>query len=244
MTSSAIETYDLLAALFCLPGEFQQDPDVDEALLSELRDGSARVHTIEALRCIINILLEDDVSRSLALHVRLPFATSGGQTVKLHLAQPAWLERKPFGKLSEELRVSLESGPGQEDPSALVMAAVEFLKENGPAYMPMASSRCEADVKIQRQPTDPLVYVRLPCLKDVQNLTIHSSRIWMHLPSLSTRSKRQDLVDYASSYGITGIVSAGKPGLLILEGPSASAVESYLSFIKTHSWADIPAGRL
>lgn len=66
----------------------------------------------------------------------------------------------------------------------------------------------------------------------------------MHLPSLSTRSKRQDLVNYASSYDITGIVSAGKPGLLILEGPSVSAVEAYLSYIKTHSWADIPAGEL
>lgn len=68
------------------------------------------------------------------------------------------------------------------------------------------------------------------------------SRIWMHLPSLSTRSKRQDLVDYASTYGITGIVCAGKPGLLILEAPNPNKVESYLSFIKTHSWADIPAG--
>ena len=65
----------------------------------------------------------------------------------------------------------------------------------------------------------------------------------MHLPSLSTRSKRQDLVSYAASYEITGIVSAGKPGLLILEGPSANVIELYLSYIKTHSWADVPAGQ-
>lgn len=64
----------------------------------------------------------------------------------------------------------------------------------------------------------------------------------MHLPSLSTRSKRQDLVDYGPSYGITGVVSAGKPALLVLEGPSVNAIESYLSFIKTQSWADIPPG--
>lgn len=63
----------------------------------------------------------------------------------------------------------------------------------------------------------------------------------MHLPSLSTKSKRNDLVTYAPSYSITGIVHAGKPGLLILEAPSATAVESYLSDIKTYSWADIPS---
>ena len=191
MASSAIETYDLLAALFCLPGEFQQDPDVDEAFLSEFRDGNTTIHAPEALRCTINILLEDDASRSLALHVRLPFASSGGKTVKLHLAQPAWLERKPFDKLSEELRVSLQGGPGQEDPSALVMAAVEFLKENGPAYLPSASSRCEADVKVQRQPTDPLVYVRLPCPKDVQNLIIiQAGSGCIYLPYLHDPSAR------------------------------------------------------
>lgn len=73
------------------------------------------------------------------------------------------------------------------------------------------------------------------------NLPI-TSRIWMHLPSLSSKSKRQDLVDYAPSYGITGIVSSGKPGMLILEAPSPNDVEEYLSYIKRHSWADIPAG--
>lgn len=67
------------------------------------------------------------------------------------------------------------------------------------------------------------------------------SRIWMHLPSLSTKSKRNDLVTYAPSYSITGIVHAGKPGLLILEAPSASDIEAYLSHIKTYSWADIPS---
>ena len=64
----------------------------------------------------------------------------------------------------------------------------------------------------------------------------------MHLPSLSSKDKRRDLVTHASSYGITGIVSSGKPGLLILEAASVGRVEAYMSYIKTRSWADIPSG--
>jgi hypothetical protein len=63
----------------------------------------------------------------------------------------------------------------------------------------------------------------------------------MHLPSLSTKSKRDDLVTYAPNYSITGIVHAGKPALLVLEAPTVQDVESYLSDIKTYSWADIPS---
>ena len=62
----------------------------------------------------------------------------------------------------------------------------------------------------------------------------------MHLPSLSTRTKRDDLVQYAPQYGITGIVCAGKPGVIILEASRVSDIETYLAFIKKHSWADIP----
>lgn len=63
----------------------------------------------------------------------------------------------------------------------------------------------------------------------------------MHLPSLSTKSKRDDLVSYAPNYSITGIVHAGKPALVILEAPTSNDVEAYLSDIKTYSWADIPS---
>jgi hypothetical protein len=65
-------------------------------------------------------------------------------------------------------------------------------------------------------------------------------RVWFYFPSLSTRKKRDDMVNLAPAYGLTGFVLAGKPGVLCLEGTS-SDVDSYMSFIKTHSWGDIPS---
>ncbi|KAF4156948.1 hypothetical protein CNMCM6069_006244 [Aspergillus lentulus] len=65
-------------------------------------------------------------------------------------------------------------------------------------------------------------------------------RVWFYFPSLSTREKRNDLVNHAPDYSLTGFVLAGKPGVLCLEGASAD-IDAYMSFIKTHSWGDIPS---
>jgi hypothetical protein len=67
------------------------------------------------------------------------------------------------------------------------------------------------------------------------------TRAWFYFPSISTRSKRDDLITNAPHYHLTGFLLAGKPGILCLEGSSRS-VDEYMSFIKTVSWGDIPAG--
>lgn len=48
------------------------------------------------------------------------------------------------------------------------------------------------------------------------------------------------MVNLAPGYALTGFVLAGKPGVLCLEGASPD-IDSYMSFIKTHSWGDIPS---
>ncbi|KAG0140979.1 hypothetical protein CROQUDRAFT_664422 [Cronartium quercuum f. sp. fusiforme G11] len=68
------------------------------------------------------------------------------------------------------------------------------------------------------------------------------TRAWFRFPSLSTKSKRTDLVQLASKYSMTGFVLAGKPAYLALEADSnrVNDIEEYWSEIKTVSWADIP----
>lgn len=69
---------------------------------------------------------------------------------------------------------------------------------------------------------------------------IELSRVWFYFPSISTRAKRDDIVNYAPGYGLTGFLLAGKPGILCLEGDS-KAIDNYMKFIKTESWNDIPS---
>ncbi|PWN52342.1 hypothetical protein IE53DRAFT_312273 [Violaceomyces palustris] len=95
-------------------------------------------------------------------------------------------------------------------------------------------------------------------------------RTWSYLPSLSSKEKRDDLVNYAADHEppLTGFVLAGKPGLVVLEHPmppgldspplddtrpssvrtreaellrASSSIDSFWSQIKSKSWADIPA---
>ncbi|GKU14846.1 unnamed protein product [Fusarium langsethiae] len=61
-----------------------------------------------------------------------------------------------------------------------------------------------------------------------------------NIQSRITRAKRDDLVDHAPTYGLTGFLLAGKPGVLCLEGGSM-AIDDFMKFIKTESWGDIPA---
>jgi hypothetical protein len=65
-------------------------------------------------------------------------------------------------------------------------------------------------------------------------------RVWFYFPSISTRAKRDDLVNHGPSYGLTGFLLAGKPGILCVEGTSTN-IDDYMKFIKTDSWGDIPA---
>lgn len=65
-------------------------------------------------------------------------------------------------------------------------------------------------------------------------------RVWFYFPSLSTREKRDDMVNFAPTYQLTGFVLAGKPGMLCLEGTTAN-IDAYMKYIKTHSWGDIPS---
>jgi hypothetical protein len=65
-------------------------------------------------------------------------------------------------------------------------------------------------------------------------------RVWFYFSSLSTREKRDDMVNFAPTYQLTGFVLAGKPGVLCLEGTSSN-IDAYMRFIKTHSWGDIPS---
>ena len=65
-------------------------------------------------------------------------------------------------------------------------------------------------------------------------------RAWFYFPSISTRAKRDDLINFAPTYGLTGFLMAGKPGILCLEGGSV-AIDDFMKFIKTDSWGDIPS---
>ncbi|KAH6657414.1 hypothetical protein BKA67DRAFT_555215, partial [Truncatella angustata] len=107
-----------------------------------------------------------------------------------------------------------------EIPSEDMLSAIEFVKEA--CLRHIESTKNNIAKETATTSTEPLV------------------RVWFYFPSISTRSKRDDLINHGPSYGLSGFLLAGKPGILCLEGGSKS-IDDYMKFIKTDSWGDIPA---
>lgn len=106
-------------------------------------------------------------------------------------------------------------------PEEDVLTVIEHVKE---AVLTLASERNQAPAKVS----------------GLFNADSPVIRVWFYFPSISTRSKRDDLVTNAPRYGLTGFLLAGKPGILCLEGGSA-AIDDFMKFIKTDSWGNIPS---
>jgi hypothetical protein len=63
---------------------------------------------------------------------------------------------------------------------------------------------------------------------------------WSIQPSQTDLAQKPALVNFAPTYGLSGFLMAGKPGILCLEGGSI-AIDDFMKFIKTDSWGDIPS---
>lgn len=113
----------------------------------------------------------------------------------------------------DEIYVALPSGPDA------VFEAIELILET---------------VQLPSDPVPPTAIVSLIAAP------AKLARTWLRLISLSTKSKRDDLVNWAPTYNLTGFVMAGKPGLVCLEGAATDA-DLYMAEIKRVSWADIPS---
>lgn len=215
---------DLLMAMY--PDEIILEESSKQELdaLRSLIEGSPRMsikgaQTI-AIALDLPILLSEEelsFSKTLRLHLNVPFAYKGNiqpqepPHVKVRVVQPPWLSRAATVKIMSEQ-------PDSED----LLGAIEHIRETAVQYLIDAEDEKLGDAHATISSEGSLV------------------RVWFYFPSISTRSKRDDFIKYAPSYGLTGFLYAGKPGLLCVEGESQS-IDDYMKFIKTESWGDIPA---
>lgn len=185
----------------------------------------------------ISLLLRLDVSetgdddsaqrKTLELDLTVPFyyeetATPPEESpqVKVRIRQPSWLNRSSTAQLASEIP------PDEEDLLSTIehikqAAALQQHRQQLATAQQSASNNGTSDDAVGNG-SEPLV------------------RVWFYFPSISTRSKRDDLITNAPSYGLTGFLYAGKPGILCVEGGS-QRIDEYMRFIKTESWGDIPA---
>ncbi|EJT97566.1 hypothetical protein DACRYDRAFT_111609 [Dacryopinax primogenitus] len=256
-------TLELLTAVYCAEGELILQSETG-ALLPSLKAWTEHPSSPlpspfpSELKLLLNIKAEDHPGQVLKIDILLPLSPAQPQRPKLKLRQPVWLSRSESERLAEVLSVSPHredeqrgDGCGEEeekeegeDDLGWIMSSLDRLQaalpslSSSPATPSPASPPLTPITQTSAQPTPPSQVLRT----------------WHHLPSLSTRSKRTDLVQYAQSHHppLTGFVLAGKPGLVVLEYPlppspiqadlslASAALDRYWSTIRSQSWADIP----
>ncbi|KAF7589401.1 RWD domain containing [Aspergillus hancockii] len=212
---SQLSMIDLLTAMFPSPGEVEV-PDSTAQCVEKLRNGG-QDPAVEI----------SGIPENLLLAVCLPIA-DGEKTIQVNISIPVQCEDLDIDQpppLSYSLRqpewmskaevARLSAAMPQGD----VLEAFEYIQEQGLHFLEAQQTAIAETVP---RSCEPIV------------------RVWFYFPSLSTREKRDDLVNHAPGYSLTGFVLAGKPGVLCLEGDSAD-IDAYMKFIKTHSWGDIPS---
>ncbi|KAI5454791.1 hypothetical protein NCC49_003675 [Naganishia albida] len=237
------DTLIICQSIYPDPRELTFDPEtaamMDKFLESRERDGgelaldeemTKELRRMRALRLTVQLLIDEDFNKPLTLSVSLPLLvddTTNG-LAKLSVQAPAYLSRLDCDKIEQELASVAEdadtNGFTATDNASYIMDAAQRLILLGSELCQKAADALEEQSR----------------KKEVVEDEGELQRVWFWFPSLSTREKRKDLVTYASRWGLTGFVLAGKPGLLCLEG-SAKHAEEYMAAIKSESWGDIPS---
>ncbi|KAF1834132.1 hypothetical protein BDW02DRAFT_351854 [Decorospora gaudefroyi] len=212
---------DLLLAMY--PDEIVLEAS-SQQLLDTLRNGNDLAGAIKSTPNVPVIFdlpidvaaAEPPIQKILRLDLSVPFVFESEEepqdppNIRVRIQQPSWMNNLATSRLSSAI-------PKGED----LLGIIEHIKEAAAQYLIDSKKKLEENEDAIAE-TGPLV------------------RVWFYFPSISTRSKRDDFINYAPSYRLTGFLYAGKPGLLCVEGNSQS-IDDYMKFIKTESWGDIPA---
>lgn len=216
-TEAQLSTIELLTGMF---------PEADELSIPPgtlrwaklLGSGDPLPSSIPSeLSLSLNLSVGDNAAdkvRHVLLNVSVPLRYSESDVERAEPPPLRYFLRQPEW-LSKAQLLEFSSAMPQGD----VFEAIEWIREEAPERL---IAKMEEDSSSSGHAKESLV------------------RVWFYFPSLSTREKRDDMVNFAPAYQLTGFVLAGKPGVLCLEGTTTN-IHAYMKYIKTHSWGDIPS---
>jgi len=249
-----MDTILILQSMYPLPDELILSPSTSAAIESGLEEGLS----VQEFVCVLRLPLEpvedvndgkrsNDGDRADEVEIKIIIpnpsyessinaqedSSRNQPTLKLQRL-PSDFVRADVDVLERQFQALQTSDPNDPmnpntnpDPDP-----VEWVTTTITSFLPTISYSLSARRLLLPQPEAPSTSARQP--------PEPLERCYLWFPSLSTPSKRRDLVTYASRYDLTGFVLAGKPGLLCLEGGSGG-FGRYLNDIKNESWSDIPS---
>ncbi len=198
LVEAQLSALSLLQAMFPLEGELELDEDTAQSIpqleryaAQETADQMPSV-ALKALKLVIRILLVDGKNQQVELDISLPIFASENPQISdqvimypsVYVRHPAFFSRTAYCQLVQSVKTIPQDFSGAE----YILQAVDHIRT-------WSSLRTTT-------PEDHTQDV-------IDDLPTQLERVWFWFPSLSTRSKRKDLVDYAPRYELTGFVLAG-----------------------------------
>ncbi|SGY75935.1 BQ5605_C005g03460 [Microbotryum silenes-dioicae] len=248
LLESQLEALDLLESLYPLQDEFELITPPTREGVEELRgslslitnttrSSSTRMGTWDRLTFRIRFDFSNgegagqaELSMALPLHLDPSSSLRATQRlVQATLHQPSWLPRGEHTALVERLPIS----PVLQE--AQVGDAAQFLIDWLQDVREGLAGRWKERAGLESVGLNTEIG-GIGKDEGVEEMV----RAWFLFQSLSTREKRDDIVNWAKEYHLTGFVLAGKPAILCLEGES-NKIDQYMSEIKSVSWSDIPS---
>ncbi|KAI4737811.1 hypothetical protein E4T50_11705 [Aureobasidium sp. EXF-12298] len=153
----------------------------DLTLITNIRDDGSESITL-SLPSEIHLALHVSLDSTHSIQVNVTAPLKSAESEPMEAPPISFSLRQPTWLDKASLAALSFSLP--ED----IFSALDTLRDQGTSLIPTSTTPTESKVS-----TGPLV------------------RVWFYFPSLSTREKRQHMVDWAPSYSLTGFVLAGKP---------------------------------
>ncbi|KAI8835802.1 hypothetical protein BJ741DRAFT_606988, partial [Chytriomyces cf. hyalinus JEL632] len=197
---------------------------LDTDTLSQIRDQDGG--QVELCIDIRNSSISDtDTRNTTCLMITIPLSDEHRHSgFSLSVRHETWMSREVHARLQ---RACVGDGVDSLDWSEIALNAIQALREE------------QCDLLKEMQDTDDTEQMSEEATIQTQDAE-PLQRCWFLLISLSTPSKRDELVAWAPQYNLSGFVLAGKPGLVCLEG-ARKDIDAYMSEIKSVSWADVPS---
>lgn len=199
----ALDTLALFQSMFPLENELSIEPTSAaelpglERLVEEMEEGRAQdmdmCSAVDSLDFTLAVPIDEEgVDESCLLDIQLLLKGSKPHPPQIQVRQPAFLNRSQHHSVSTELSsyIQAESSTSGWTSSDLLLGAVDVVREG--------ASRVYREGQVEEVVDEAPVEE----LGELQ-------RTWFWFPSLSSKEKRQDFVDYSHEFKLTGFVMAG-----------------------------------
>jgi len=131
--------------------------------------------------------------------------------------------------VQKELNDDLSSYISTLDSGELcTLPAIQWIQENGDRYITRSQT--------ERSPSE--TENNSQCNESKSKKGAVFLRMWLYMHHIYSKTKRKDIIQWASDYNLTGFCLPGKPGVVCLEGDEYN-VEGYFSRLRRLNWKKI-----